>query len=553
MLPFVVSAADTVDFSIDSAQGQYGDTVTLTVSATGGTNIAGFLIQIKHNNSIAYVSDSVKAIKSGLNDITAYESSGSGITNVLWESVIKQNLEGKLFSVQFKICTAEEKNVPVTLEIKDLYSNHTDYAQIPSTVQGGTVTIGAPSQAVLDTITAINTIPETVTTENYTQSDALIRDAVSKYTALPDKDKVRVNNYSKLLDAIEQLREVKNVIEETEAKSLADKFKTDHAAVLVLKAADVTLNDESKITAALTAYTSMNNPSAQALLVKEKNYLNNLKAQIDVLKQAQADKIAREEAIKQELAKAEETIKEFHSDSTYEWLFTGKVNLEEITIDNYQVYFEAAQLAKNTYSFYSPIIQGEMQKEINFIESIFDRIEEVIAQSELDNAPEMVAYYSFLRNFSALISLDKENVTADDYIDLTVAVSVYSTLYPKTQGMLDKEYKHLSELLEVAEEFYNTQTDDSDSADQNMTDTNEDDASTGDLGASSDSESQGSDGEKTQTVVQSFIGEMSPLIFWLLMVTAIMVLLMFAAMGVWVYMNKKYPMIKSEEEIIDAI
>ena len=62
-----------------------------------------------------------------------------------------------------------------------------------------------------------------------------------------------------------------------------------------------------------------------------------------------------------------------------------------------------------------------------------------------------VAAAKFRRNFSYLISLEKNDVTYDEVTDLTIAIEVYKMLDSNVQKLLSEEYDKLNEILSYAE------------------------------------------------------------------------------------------------------
>ncbi|GHU09111.1 hypothetical protein FACS1894151_06250 [Spirochaetia bacterium] len=299
------------------------------------------------------------------------------------------------------------------------------------------------------------------TVNNVTVADeSAVNSALSAYNALSAEAKALLGTEKSLLDSL------KAKIDELKAPSAAaTAFKSTHSAILLKTADNVAVADESAVDAALSAYNALS-AAAKALLGAEKSLLDSLKAKIDALNVAAfkvthsaillktVDNVTIEDesavnsalsaynalsagakallgaekslldSLKDEIDKKNAPATAAAFQSTHNLILSKTMG--SVSIDD-ESDVDAALSAYNALSAAAKALLGMEKSLLDFLKAKIDEL----------NAPAMAA--TFQSTHSTILSSTADTVTVADESAVNNALSAYNALSAPAKALLGTE------------------------------------------------------------------------------------------------------------------
>jgi hypothetical protein len=101
----------------------------------------------------------------------------------------------------------------------------------------------------------------------------------------------------------------------------------------------------------------------------------------------------------------------------------------------------------NMLSGLNPYVGDFLSAERIILENLMEKVEALIEEQGEGPTPSELAADKYRTANSWLLSQTEKSITADDKVDILVAMEVYGILEPDVQTMLSKEYDLLNKLL----------------------------------------------------------------------------------------------------------
>ena len=450
-MPAFAASNQTLTFSSEDVTASKGDTVILpiTISSESVIEISGLALSIKYKTEcLAYKKGSFEtSVVSGMSDCVVYNDPTKGVVTFAWTSVENVKLSKKVvvFKPQFEILQSATVDSSAVIEITEAYTyketekNPIVDFNISNKKVDVEITIGTDSSVknVMDLIDSIGKV-------EYTQ-DSLneIMAAASAYSMLTEAQKQKVTNYNVLSEAIVEYERLRIASEESKVSQEISEYMEEHIYALGLTIDTVTIEDEEAVTRALDAYGELSaDAKSRSEVYKYKKNLDKLQEQIGALIQEKKD--AEKEA--EYKVKAKEYADSFKDE--YKALF--QLTADTVTLDH-EASLNKALSALNMLSglqFYGPYVEEYLKGEKILLTALIDTVQDMKKDASTGNetTPEIEAD-NFRNTFAYILSLQPDDVTADDALEIRLAEALYDMLDPAVQELLVEECAHIGELL----------------------------------------------------------------------------------------------------------
>ena len=443
---FFVSAESSVLLIDNPATASKGEKITVTIKPSSVfSNIGGMRVMLEYDTArLKYVEGSRKILNKEISekDLTP-DKQTNGKLYFVYEAQKGITLENGIVSYQFEVLSnAQDGEAKLKLNVYEMYLADDKYTDVITATQdtSSTVTIGATDTAVTtvqEKITAIGTVTAT------NECKKLIDEAFEAYNALTTVQKNQVGNYDTLIAAYDTYNKLKSESDKSESKAQADAFREKYKDILSLTSKTVKISNEAKIKAATDEWNKIASTDVKGMLVSEKNLLRVLAQRIEELK-----KIAEDEAAEAVLkAEAKELAKQFRE------YYKGVLSLTTKTVTPEDSMGVTSALSEiENYQFVNTYVQDELKKEKALLEKLNARIEEIRAEEGAH--PERAEVEEFNQKYGWLRAVDEKEITADDYITLSVALSYYEGLSNEAKALLPDAFEKLNKLLTISEELF---------------------------------------------------------------------------------------------------
>ena len=117
----------------------------------------------------------------------------------------------------------------------------------------------------------------------------------------------------------------------------------------------------------------------------------------------------------------------------------------------------------------NPYVSEYLKSEKIVLTGLMDAVQDIIKNNKNNEvSSEQLEADMFKNNFSYVLSLNADTITADDALDVRLAASIYEMLDPSVQALLENEYSVISALLEKIETMdieYETDSDEYEESD----------------------------------------------------------------------------------------
>ena len=450
-VPAFAEANQSIVFSSEDAYASKGDTIVLpiTISSESAIEISGLALSVRYKTDcLSYKKGSFEtSVVSGMSDCVVYNDSTKGVVTFAWTSVenIKLAKKNVIFKPQFEVLQSATEDSSVVLEITEAYTYKATEKNpiVDFTISNRNVdvrvTIGNDS-FVENVISLIDTIGKV----EYTQESLnKIMESASAYGTLTEMQKKKVTNYSILAEAMVEYERLRIAAEESKVSQEISAYMEEHIYALGLTIDTVTIADEDAVTSAINAYGELSaDAKSRSEVYKYKKNLDKISAQINVLKQEILDQ-QKEVEYK---AKAIEYA-DFFKD---EYKILLQLKTDTVTLDH-EASLNKALSALNMLSglqFYGPYVEEYLKAEKILLTALIDTVQDIKKNaSNGEGATPEIEADNFRNNFAYILSLNPEDVSADDALELRLAEVLFDMLDPEVQELLTQEYAHIEELL----------------------------------------------------------------------------------------------------------
>ena len=446
-------AAQTASIGLSAKAEENGEiTVKLQLTASDKKAIAfsGYSFSIFYDaQAVSYVQGSeVYGLSSLKGEADVYKYSDGRINAVWYGDEVSIPSSTALFTFKLKVNSGYTgSSTSVKVKFSAFYTHSFDDGQvvwkdIPFSSYEAALNIALSGaeitpevQQVIDKINAIGTVSyDSASLERITA-------AASAYAVLSESQKEQVSNYSLLTEAKETYDKLKAEAKDKALQKKVEAFETKWKDVLDLTVSTVQISDEESVQNCYKAFQDLD-ADVKYEIFKYNQQLKALLTQIDLLKN-EAAAAEQEQTLRNE---AQQYASEFKKD--YEaWI---SMELEDVQSAHYNG-LSAAIETLNTLLSINPYVEEYLSAEKILLESLLEKSEELKTATGDEEDINEVAAAKFRRNFSYLISLEKNDVTYDEVTDLTIAIEVYKMLDSNVQKLLSEEYDKLNEILSYAE------------------------------------------------------------------------------------------------------
>ncbi len=456
------AASGEISFSISDAAADKGENVIVwvTLNSTEYTQkVCGLSFALAYDSEcLEYISgDSADSM---LTSPTIYDNKKNSKVVFAWssDSNVLLPTNKRICGFRFKILDKTEKNeTKINFEYKSGYSiNTSDNTFNDFVVNGSNVFATITFSSIDSQVVRVEGIIDAIGTVEYSEECLnKILDATREYMLLTENQKAQVKNYQKLLDAQNEYERLKVIAENSEASAQAQKFLEDNQKVLELTVETVALTDKNAVTDAINDYNKLSDDAKYAI----HNYyvhLKNLNKKIELLQLAkdEADAAAKEDA--EARAEAEKMAKSFRKEYA---------SLLKLTAQDIKLYHEedltAAVSAVDNLSAVNIYIKEYLKEEYALLTALLEICKALPKPVEMTESEKMAE--NFKNTFFYVLDLTEETVSAEDLVEIMVAMGVYDILPADVQSLLEKEYEKLGILYGIAEGLSENQEDDTQS------------------------------------------------------------------------------------------
>ncbi len=452
----VSAAAQTAKITVGntpiSATG--GSTISMPIGleAVGAdiTRIAGISLSVSYDKTkLTYIDSPVVSSILELSSTTLYHNEASALVNLAWSGSSSVQIAAKatLYTMTFRVLGGVTGSTNINVKVNELY----DASGSGSNISYDDISISGANPAVKAINISENNDPmvkaaydaiEAIGTVTYTgECLQKINYAAYRYSLLTNVQKALVSNYQKLFNAQVKYDELKHEASKKPVDEEISNYINKHSRVLSLAVENVSLTDETDIN---TAYDDFQKLSAAAKneIFSYNIKLKNMKTRITALKKAEEDRKKAEEEERLQREEAQDYADGFKK------TYTAFLKLKESDMlpDHYAGLNQALS-SLNMLSGLNPYVGDFLSAERIILENLMEKVEALIEEQGEGPTPSELAADKYRTANSWLLSQTEKSITADDKVDILVAMEVYGILEPDVQTMLSKEYDLLNKLL----------------------------------------------------------------------------------------------------------
>ena len=446
-------AAQTASIGLSAKAEENGEiTVKLQLTASDKKAIAfsGYSFSIFYDaQAVSYVQGSeVYGLSSLKGEADVYKYSDGRINAVWYGDEVSIPSSTALFTFKLKVNSGYTgSSTSVKVKFSAFYTHSFDDGQvvwkdIPFSDYESSVNVALSGAVITPEVQqVIDKINEIGTVSYNNESLERITAAASAYALLSESQKAQVSNYSLLKEAKETYDELKAKAKNDALQEKVEAFEAKWKDVLDLTVSTVQVSDAEAVKNCYEAFQGLD-ADVKYEIFKYNQQLKALLTQIDLLKNEAA--AAEQEQLLR--AEAQQYAVEFKQDYI-DWI---SMKQEDVQANHYNG-LSAALETLNTLLSINPYVEEYLSAEKILLESLLEKSEELKTATGDEEDINEVAAAKFRRNFSYLISLEKNDVTYDEVTDLTIAIEVYKMLDSNVQKLLSEEYDKLNEILSYAE------------------------------------------------------------------------------------------------------
>lgn len=427
-----------------------GSMLTVTVRTPKAyTNVAGLRMSLVYDTKyLQYVDGSRNLLVPGMKaDQLTPDKAADGKVHFIWDTLQGLNFNGGVVSWQFLVSsTVTTGTAGLRLEIYEMYhgdDGHTGIVNVPNTVRvTSQVSIAPTDVRVTETIAKIDAIG---TVEATAACKSKIDDAFKAYNALPILLQKQVSNYDTLVAALNTYNALIRENANSAHNQALQKYKNDHSHALGLTVETITLEDKAAVDAALAAWDKLPTNALKGDLIVEKNLLRALTTRLEELQ-----KIKDQELTEQQLKKeAEALAKKFRED------YKHQLGLTEDTVAiTDRMGISAAIGEIDSFAFVNSYVPEMLAGEKEYLNKLLAKIDALIEKEEEGEAPYITEANNFGDNFGWLLTVEPEDLTAEDYPDVAVGCIFWEFMSDEAKALFPGAEEHLAALLAKAEELF---------------------------------------------------------------------------------------------------
>lgn len=453
LTPMVSAAAaegDTVLTVTHAQAAAPGTMITVTVHAPKAyANVAGLRMSLFYDTKyLQYVEGSRQTKIYGIKaeDLTPDKAS-DGKVHFIWDTLQGVNISGDIVSWQFMVPTSVSNGTAgLRLEIYEMYqgdAGNTSIVGVPNTVRvSSQITVAPTDSKILATIEQIKAIGEVTATA---ACKAKIDAAFKAYNQLSVLQQKQVSNYDVLVAALNEYNRLIREDADSAHNQALQKYKNDHQYALSLTTATIKLEDKAAVEAALKAWDALSTNALKGDLIVEKNLLRALTTRLEELQKIHDNELAEQELKKQ----AAEIAAKFRED------YKRQLAMTESTVATTDRMGVSAAIGEiESFAFVNSYVQPMLAKELEHLTKLLAKIDELILEEEKGDAPYVVEANNFNDGFGWLLTLSPDDVTADDYIMISVANIYWELMSDEAKALFPGAGDKLAALLAKAEELF---------------------------------------------------------------------------------------------------
>lgn len=471
-IPAVAAPGQTVQFGGSAISAKKGDIITVPIVISSNTTIElgglSFYLQYK-GDCLSYVEGSGSACVDKMSEALVYNSLNADRVSFAWTSgeVIKLSKSTVLCKPQFRVLDTANSDSDITLNISEAYTFTEADGKVQMTelnILNNPVNIDISIDSADGHVENVKKLIDAIGRVTYTDEclEKIVA-AASAYSVLTDAQKEKVTNYNVLSQAMIEYERLRIEAEESAVSNEISSFMNKHLQTLALTTDTVTLNDEKAVIDAINDFNKLST-DAQYKIYSYNTLLKNLRKRINDLKNEAAEKEAAAEEEARLRSEAQEYARIFREEKAP--FLSMKV--EDLVAEHYTGISDALENL-SMLSEINPYVSEYLKSEKIVLTGLMDAVQDIIKNNKNNEvSSEQLEADMFKNNFSYVLSLNADTITADDALDVRLAASIYEMLDPSVQALLENEYSVISALLEKIETMdieYETDSDEYEESD----------------------------------------------------------------------------------------
>lgn len=428
-----------------------GMTVSLPIGlesvGAGSTSMTGLSLSIQYDKTkLQYVDAPAVSNVPQLGSTEVFHNAEKGLVNMAWTTGSPLSVASNtvLYTLTFRVLDAAQGNTDIRVTVNELYAGtgmQLEDITLGSKTVSKTVHCGEADSMVQAVIDAINAVGKVEYTDECLEK---INQAAYRYSLLNLSQKELVTNYQTLLDAQVEYGRLKYEASQKPVDEEVSRYLEAHQGILSKAVEDVQLTDEAAVNAAYDAFQKLS-AAAKNEIFSYNAKLKNMKTRIEALKQAEEDRQEAEEEERRLRQEAQDYADGFRKENNV----LLHLSMDDLLPDHHAGITQALSTL-NMLTGLNPYVSDLLSAERILLENMLDKVEELIQQKADENTPDKLSAERFRSSNSWLLSQTVDTITAQDKMDILVALEVYGVLEPGAQELLTEEYALLNQLLEKA-------------------------------------------------------------------------------------------------------
>lgn len=462
LLPATAEAPQTVRFAANAVSAKKGETITLpiVISSNSKIKLGGLSLYIRYKTDcLSFIEGSAGAVPEEMQG--SITSNKNGKLSFVWmsDTAIELSKNTVLLRPQFEVLDTAVETADAEIVIDEVYtytgSAGTDIVDlaVESNNVNITITIASDDEQINNVINLINAIG-TVTYDDQCLNRIIA--AATAYSLLNENQKKSVTNYSVLSEAMVEYERLKLLEEESAVNTEVSNYMETHIKALGLTIDSVTVDDEAAVKAAINDYGALSN-DAKYQLYKYNKSLNSLLEQIAKLKKAEEDRKAAEEEEARLRAEAQQYAADFREENA-QFL---SLDPDSLVSDHYKGLNNALQTLSMLEGV-NPYVSEYLKSEKIVLTALLEKVKIIMESEGEGETTEMASAAIFRNNFAYVLSLNAQTLTADDKLDVLIAMATYEMLDSDVQALLADEYSVLTELVAALDSLPDEDSEDTD-------------------------------------------------------------------------------------------